>query len=63
MRGRRLEVAWQEQDTPEVLKAAYQGERDPQLRTRLHGLWLLRSGWRLSAVAEAVGVHYRTVQR
>ena len=32
------------------------------LRTRLHGLWLLRSGWRLPAVAAAVGVHYRTVQ-
>lgn len=29
----------------------------------MHGLWLLRSGWRLPAVAEAVGVNYRTVQR
>ena len=63
MRGRRLEVAWQEQDTPEALKAAYQGERDVQLRTRLHGLWLLRAGWRLPSVAAAFGVHYRTVQR
>ena len=63
MRGRRFEVAWREQDTGEALKAAYQGERDIQLRTRLHGLWLLRSGWGLSSVAAAVGVHYRTVQR
>lgn len=63
MRGRRLEVAWQEQDTEEALKAAYQGEPDPQLRTRLQGLWLLRAGWRLRSVAAAVGVHYRSVQR
>lgn len=63
MRGRRFEVAWREEDTAEALKAAYQGERDLELRTRLHGLWLLRCGWGLSSVAEAVGVHYRTVQR
>ena len=56
-------MAWHEEDTAEVLKAAYQGERDLELRTRLHGLWLLRCGWRLSSVAAAVGVHYRTVQR
>ena len=62
MRGRRFEVVWREEDTGEALRAAYQGERDIQLRTRLHGLWLLRSGWRLPSVAAAVGVHYRTVQ-
>ena len=63
MRGRRFEVAWREEDTAEALKTAYQGERDIELRTRLHGLWLLRSGWRLPSVAAAIGVHYRTVQR
>lgn len=63
MRGRPFEVAWREEDTAEALKTAYHGERDVELRTRLHGLWLLRSGWRLSPVAEGVGVHYRTVQR
>ena len=62
MRGRPFEVSWGQEDTTEALKAAYQGERDPELRTRLHGLWLLRSGWRLPSVAAAVGVHYRTVQ-
>ena len=62
MRGRRFEVTWREEDTTEALKAAYQGERDPQLRTRRHGLWLLRTGWRLPSVSAAVGVHYRTVQ-
>jgi transposase len=63
MRGRPFEVAWREADTPEALQAAYQRERDPEVRTRLHGLWLLRLGWRLDMVAEAVGTHYRSVQR
>jgi len=47
MGGRRFLVTWCEEDTAEALKAAYQGERDLEFRTRLHGLWLLRSGWRL----------------
>jgi transposase len=63
MRGRLFEVAWQESDTPETLKGAYQKERDPEVRTRLHGLWLLRCGWSLRRVAEALGIHYRSVQR
>lgn len=63
MRGRPFEVVWREGDTPEALKAAYQKERDSEIRTRLHGLWLLRLGWRLGAVAEVVGTHYRSVQR
>jgi len=56
-------VEWAPADTPEALKAAYQAERDRQRCSQLHGLWLLRSGWTLEEVAEAVGVHYRTVQR
>jgi putative transposase len=63
MRGRPFEVVWREEDTPEALKAAYQKERAPEVRTRLQGLWLLRCGWRLGIVAEAVGTHYRSVQR
>ena len=55
MRGRRFLVTWCEEDTEEALKAAYQGERELEFRTRLHGLWLLRSGWRLLSVAAAVG--------
>ena len=62
MRGRPFEVTWHQEDTTGALKAAYQRERDSEPRTRLHGLWLLRSGWRLPSVAAAVGVHYRTVQ-
>jgi transposase len=63
MRGRPFEVVWRESDTPEALKSAYQRERDPEVRPRLHGLWLLRCGWHLSMVAEVMGTHYRSVQR
>jgi len=63
MRGRSFEVTWRESDTPEALKSAYQRERDPEVRTRLQGLWLLRCGWQLGRVAEATGTHYRSVQR
>ena len=62
MIGRPFRVEWRPEDTPEALKASYLAERDINLRTRLHGLWLLRSGRRLSAVASVLGVHYRTVQ-
>jgi transposase len=63
MRGRPFQVAWQAEDTVVALKAAYQGEGAGAIRQRLHGLWLLRSGWPLRSVADALGVHYRTVQR
>jgi transposase len=63
MPGRPFEVVWREEDTPEALKGAYQRERNPEVRTRLHGLWLLRCGWSLGMVAEAMGTHYRSVQR
>jgi len=63
MRGRRFLVTWWEADTAEALKGAYQGEGDLEFRRRLHGLWLLRCGWGLLSVAQAVGIHYRTVQR
>jgi transposase len=63
MRGRPFQVAWQAEDTAAALKLAYQREGAGAIRQRLHGLWLLRSGWRLGAVAAALGVHYRTVQR
>lgn len=63
MIGRPFVIKWQEADTAEALKAAYQGERDPARRSQLQGLWLLRTGRRLEEVADVVGVHYRTVQR
>lgn len=61
--GRPFVIEWQPADTPEALKTAYQAERDREVRTRLHALWLLRSGWTMSPVAEALGVDYRSVQR
>ena len=63
MIGRPFRVDWHPDDTPEALKAAYRAEQDTMLRTRLHGLWLLRSGRQLGEVSSVVGVHYRTVQK
>ena len=60
MIGRPLRIDWRAEDSPEALKASYQGEQDIILRTRLHGLWLVRSGWQLGAAARAVGVHQRS---
>jgi transposase len=63
MSGRRLRVTWAELDTAEALHQAYRTAADAQVRMRLQGLWLLRTGRTVGAVAGAVGVHYRTVQR
>ena len=63
MTGRSFHVDWDPEDTPETLRAAYRAERDTMLRTRLHALWLLRTGRRMDEVASVVGVHYRTLQR
>jgi len=63
MRGRSLQIAWRAVDTDEALKAAYRAEPDEPARTRLHGLWLLRTGWSLRLAAELLGTHYRSVQR
>ncbi len=56
-------VVWRSEDSVEALRRAYREEADGEVRTRLHGLWLLRRGQRLDEVAEVVGVHPRTVQR
>jgi transposase len=61
MRGRRLQIAWQEDE--QTLYNLYRKEKDPQRRTRLHALWLLRRGHSLQETARIVGVHYRTLQR
>jgi transposase len=63
MRGRSLQIVWRPDDTDEALKMAYRAELDGTVRTRLHGLWLLRTGWSLSGVAQVLGTHYRSVQR
>ena len=63
MIGRPFRVDWHPEDTPEALRAAYRAQQDTMLRTRLHGLWLVRSGRQMGEVASVVGVHYRTLQR
>ena len=63
MAGRRLKLEWDEKDTPEALRAAHLSESKAPVRTRLQGLWMLRRGMRISDVALALDVHYRTVHR
>lgn len=63
MAGRKIRVRWAEADTVEALHAAYRQERQGKLRTRLHGLWLVRRGETIGQAAASVGVHYRTVQQ
>ena len=63
MAGRALRVVWQAEDAGEALQRAYRQEADGPMRTRLHGLWLLRGGQTVGQVALVLGVHYRTVQR
>lgn len=62
-RGRPLVIAWWAEDEEAALKARYRKERRPDVRPRLHALWLLRSGRGVREVAQVVGVHERTVQR
>lgn len=63
MRGRPFVVNWREDDTEETLKAAYLGEHEGVIRSRLHALWLLRAGHSLGAVTTTLGVDYRSIQR
>ena len=62
MVGRPLRMDWRPEDSSEALRGAYLAERDIVSRTRLHGLWLMRTGLPLGQVASLLGVHYRTVQ-
>lgn len=59
--GRPFVVPWEEDG--ETLFRAYRAAEEPEQRTRLQGLWLLRRGRSLSETAAVVGVTYRTVQR
>jgi transposase len=63
MPGKAFVMAWAEADTEGALWARYRAEADGKRRLRLHGLWLLRQGRPVDAVAAAVGVHRRTVER
>ena len=56
-------MVWAAEDTSEALHAQYRAEADPEVRTRLHALWLLRRGESPAAVVAALGVGLRSVQR
>lgn len=58
--ARRIPLEWREDE--ETLHERYRQEKDAQHRTRLQALWLLRQGRAVSAVADVLGVHERTVQ-
>jgi transposase len=62
-RGRKLTVAWAAGDDAASLYERYRRERRPDVRPRLHGLWLVRKGRTTREASEALGVDERTVQR
>jgi transposase len=62
-RGRKLMVEWAAADDAASLYERYRRERRPDVRPRLHGLWLVRTGHTTRAASEALGVDERTVQR
>lgn len=59
--ARPLEVDWQ--DDEKTLYTCYKQATDPQDRTRLQALWLLRQGRTRKEVASIVGAHPTTVGR
>jgi hypothetical protein len=63
MRGRHVHIDCRPDDTPEALLAAYRAATDPRIEPRLHALWLLRMGMRMTEVVLLVGFVDRTVQK
>lgn len=63
MPGKPFVMVWAEADSAEALRQRYLSEAQPRRRLWLHGLWLLRRGWRVDEVADAVGAGRRTVER
>jgi transposase len=62
-RGRRLTVAWAAADDAASLYGRYRRERRADVRPRLHGIWLVRTGRTTREASEVLGVDERTVQR
>lgn len=59
--GRPLKISWQDDET--ALFQKYRAEKQPDLKPRLHALWLLRQGHALVETARVLGVHYTSVQQ
>src|SRR4051794_41313837 len=62
-RGRKLMVVWAAADDAASLYERYRREWRPDVRPRLHGLWLVRTGHTTREAPELLGVDERTVQR
>jgi transposase len=62
-RGRKLRIEWAAADDAASLYRRYRRERRADVRPRLHGLWLVRTGRTTRETAEVLGVDERTVQR
>jgi transposase len=62
-RGRKLTVVWGAADDAASLYGRYRRERRADVRPRLHGLWLVRTGHTTRETAAVLGVDERTVQR
>ena len=60
-RGRPLAIKWQHSE--KELKDRFRQERQWRIRTRLHALWLLRKGKRMTEVSQVLDINYRTLQR
>ena len=61
--GRKTVIEWAAEDTAEALHAQYRAEAEPEVRLRLHALWLVRRGETPTAAAAAVGADRTSVQR
>jgi transposase len=59
--GRPLKISWQDDES--AFFQRYRGEKQPDLKPRLHVLWLLRQGSSLTETATVLGVHYTSVQQ
>jgi transposase len=62
-RGRPLAVEWAAEDDAASLHGRYRRARRADGRSRLHGLWLVRSGRSAREAAGVLGVPERTVTR
>jgi transposase len=62
-RGRKLRIEWAAGDDAASLYRRYRRERRADVRPRLHGLWLVRTGRTTREAATVLGVDERTVQR
>jgi transposase len=59
--GRPLRIPWQDEES--ALFQRYPAASQPDLKPRLHALWLLHQGHSLTETARVLGGHYTSVQQ